>query len=284
MQWITVGVDGSPEADRALAWAVREAELRLATVEVVHCYVVHARGAVVDVPDRGLAEELLRDIVERNRHILDRVKWTAETTAVLQAASAGLVDVADGADLLVVGFRGIGGFGRLHIGSTSFRTAGHATTPVAVVHREAAPDDDARRPIVVGVDGSRAAGRALRWALDEARRREAPVTVVHAFQPDIDPPRLVAMPDSRRARLVEDARRAAAPVLDDALDAVDTAGVDVDRVLRPGVPSEVLLSASGRDRLLVVGTHGRGALGRLVFGSVSHQCLHHADGVVVVVP
>ena len=37
-------------------------------------------------------------------------------------------------------------------------------------------------------------------------------------------------------------------------------------------------------RIVVVGPHGRGTIGRVVFGSVSHQCLHHAAGPVVVVP
>ncbi|CAN5897590.1 hypothetical protein BH23ACT10_BH23ACT10_03290 [soil metagenome] len=64
-------------------------------------------------------------------------------------------------------------------------------------------------------------------------------------------------------------------------------GVDgspqADRALRWAV-GEVLLTRAGDSHLLVVGTHGRGALGRLAFGSVSHQCLHHAAGPVVVVP
>lgn len=284
MQWITVGVDGSPQADRALAWAVREAELRLATVEVVHCYVVHARGVVMHVPDREQAEERLQRIVERNQHVLDRVKWTAEPMGVLTSASTGLVDVGEGADLIVVGSRGAGGFERLRLGSTGYRTAAHATTPVAVIHEDLDTDRDGRRPLVVGVDGSRAADRALHWAVDEARRREVPLTVANGFEPDADPTMLVAVSESRRVQLVTKARQAAERVVEAAIDGVDTSGLTVDRVVELGVASDVLLSTSGPDRLLVVGTHGRGALGRLVFGSVSHQCLHHADGPVVVVP
>lgn len=52
----------------------------------------------------------------------------------------------------------------------------------------------------------------------------------------------------------------------------------------PTARSTWLLDHSGINRLLVVGTHGRGAVGRVVLGSVSHQCLHHAMGSVVVVP
>ena len=90
--------------------------------------------------------------------------------------------------------------------------------------------------------------------------------------------------DTRRVELVTRARQEAEKTVEAALDEVDTSELAVDRALELGTATEVLLAASGADRLLVVGTHGRGALGRLVFGSVSHQCLHHADGPVVVVP
>jgi len=62
------------------------------------------------------------------------------------------------------------------------------------------------------------------------------------------------------------------------------AAVDLERVVLAGIPAAALFSRAGTDKLLVVGTRGRDALGRAVLVSVSHQCLHHATGPVVVVP
>jgi nucleotide-binding universal stress UspA family protein len=284
MQRIVVGVDGSTQADRALAWAVHEAELRLAAVDVVHCYVVHARGVVMYVPDQDEAEARLDEIIDRNQHVLDRVKWTAGAMGVFNAPSAGLVDAGEDAALIVVGSRGAGGFDRLQLGSTGYRTAAHATAPVAVIPSTAEDELHETHGLVVGVDGSQAAQRALRWAVEEADHRSVRLSVVHAFQLAVDPVMVARASDERRAQLLTRGQEAAEQAVRDALAAADVSMADVTLVIEPGPPADVLVSHTGPGRLLVLGTHGRGAIGRMVFGSVSHQCLHHAAGPVVVVP
>lgn len=176
MQRIVVGVDGSPQADRALAWAVREAELRLAAVDVVHCYVVHARGVVMYVPDQDEAESRLDEIIDRNQHVLDRVKWTAGTMGVLNAPSAGLVDAGEDAALIVVGSRGAGGFDRLRLGSTGYRTAAHATTPVAVIPPTAEDDVEDPLGLMVVSPRSRASSTAHARAVREPSEPSTPTT------------------------------------------------------------------------------------------------------------
>jgi nucleotide-binding universal stress UspA family protein len=284
MEHIVVGVDGSPQGDHAVAWAVREAQLRPATVDVVHCYVVHARGAVMHVPDQERAEARLHQIVERNRHVLDRVKWSADTVGVFGAISAGLVDMGEDAALIVVGSRGAGGVGRLGLGSTGYRVAAHATTPVAVVRGDAVAEPSDPREVVVGVDGSDAARRALHWAADEAARRDVPLVAVHAVHSGVDAATLARMSTDHRNQVLERSQAAGDELLRSVMGEVDTGERAVTHVSERGAPTRVLLSHSGPDRLLVLGTHGRGAVGRMVFGSVSRRCLHDADGPVVVVP
>jgi nucleotide-binding universal stress UspA family protein len=283
MSRIVVGVDGSTHAERALRWAVTEAQVRGAAVQVVHGYVVHPHAGTLVHDARAAAVAALDAVVERNRELLDHIEWTTSLEPALWSPAGVLVDSAEDVDLVVVGSRGLGGFKELLLGSISYRTAAHATAPVAVI-REGSDDLDGRRGIVVGIDSSRAARRALRWACDEAGRRGVGVTVVHAYDLPTDSS-LMGMVTPTLERYRTGLADEAVAVVERAIADVDIpTGTDVERVVKPGMPAAVLLSHAGAEHLLVVGTHGRGAIGRALLGSVSHQCLHHASGPVVVVP
>jgi nucleotide-binding universal stress UspA family protein len=288
MDRIVIGVDGSAQSDRALRWAVREAQLHNAAVELIHGYVIQPHRGLVGRSNREAAERTMSNVVKRNREMLADIKWAVTVAPQMGSSFATpLVHAGQEADLVVVGSRGLGGFGELVLGSTSYRTAAHCPAPVAVIRDGEDPTTD-RREIVVGVDDSRAARRALRWAMDEARRRAVPLVIVHSYIPPsyvlLHGAGSIASPD-----VVEQSRRraeqAAAEVAEHALAMVRTpAGVQVERVVAEGSPAGVLLDRAERAALLVVGTRGHGLVGRMALGSVSHQCLHHAAGPVVVVP
>lgn len=129
---IVVGVDGSEGSIVALRWALEEATRRQATLDVVTTWTYPALAAL-PVPSPTLSEfsHLAWGAQER---ALDRVRANPAVRIerhVVQGHAVGtLLDVARGADLLVVGRGGwMGG----RIGSTSFRCAMHAPCPVAVV-------------------------------------------------------------------------------------------------------------------------------------------------------
>lgn len=137
--------------------------------------------------------------------------------------------------------------------------------------------------IVVGVDGSQGALRALRWAAREARLRGAALRPVTAFAFE----EAVGVAGARwpvetyadiqhRAKLVQEA------ALEQAAD--DLAGVAVDPQVVFGPAARVLLDAATGSDLLVVGSRGRGGFTGLLLGSVSGQCVTHAPCPVVVVP
>jgi nucleotide-binding universal stress UspA family protein len=134
--------------------------------------------------------------------------------------------------------------------------------------------------IVVGVDGSEAGREALRWALDEARRRNATVEAVHAWhQPGVMSYGYLAQIDM--GPFEEDARQ----VLDAAVDGADVpGGPAIERVLAPGGAAGVLVDAAKGAALLVVGSRGRGGFTGLMLGSVSQQVAHHAPCPVVIIP
>jgi nucleotide-binding universal stress UspA family protein len=132
---IVVGVDGSVSSRQALAWAAQEARLRGARLEVVYC--TFYRPELLQSYEGIAADE---------QGILDRAVASAratEPTVDVVGCRAGpppakaLVEASEGADLLVVGVRGLGGFQGLIMGSVSQQCAHHARCPVAIVRRKA---------------------------------------------------------------------------------------------------------------------------------------------------
>ena len=137
-----------------------------------------------------------------------------------------------------------------------------------------------RRPrVMVGVDGSAPGRAALEFAVGEARLREAVVVAVMAVQlPDyawIDPYG-VRLPE-------EDTLQRAREKLDRMLASVDTEGLELDPVVTAVPAPQALVDRSADCDLLVVGSRGRGGFRGLVLGSVSMQCVLHAQCPVTVV-
>jgi nucleotide-binding universal stress UspA family protein len=146
--------------------------------------------------------------------------------------------------------------------------------------------------VVVGVDGSDGAKEALRWALAEARLREAPLRIVHAWTyaymgaPTGGYGYLGGF-DSSSAIGIEnnDLQSAAEELVDHLIGEVvgDVNDVEIERQVIQGSAAEVLVGAVAASDLLVVGSRGHGGFAGLLLGSVSQQCVHHAPCPVVVV-
>ena len=155
---IVVGVDGSEESKRALRWALEEAELRGADVKVVYAYEFTPAWREFSYAESmtreqiaGVREKMQREADEAREHgealvasVLADVAGDSgrsgvkAETLVLQdhQPAAALVDQSKGADLLVVGSRGRGGFTGLVLGSVSQQCLHHAKCPVVVIRRE----------------------------------------------------------------------------------------------------------------------------------------------------
>ena len=295
---ILVGIDGSAHADRALAWALREAALWSASLVVLHAFRV--RGFTGGFTrDEALENERADALTEIDK-ALARVSGDEQpgdveidATAVMGRGAADAILRHSGeADLIVVGSRGRGGFPGLLLGAVSQQVAAHADVPVAVIpHQGDVPVGDvhdATRRLVVGVDGSGPSIQALRWAIHEANMRDVPVTAVYAYWSLRAGAPFDAFASIEREQLDDLENRAAHTArtkLDDLLADADIGRAQVDRRVASGPPAKVLISeAADESVLLVVGSRGRGGFAGLLLGSVSQQCLHHARGPVVVTP
>ncbi|HLY83577.1 MAG TPA: universal stress protein [Acidimicrobiales bacterium] len=135
---IVVGVDGSPGSVAALRWAVAEATRRQASVEVVGAWSFPLIAATPFVPTAGYSwadlKEAVQQVVDRAVSQLDPHPDVTVTTKVMEGSPARvLLDEAAGAELLVVGTRGLGGAAELFLGSTSHACAHRSPVPVVIV-------------------------------------------------------------------------------------------------------------------------------------------------------
>ena len=134
---IVVGVDGSPSSVHALEWAIHQAELTGDVIEAGHAWHFPSIYGmpVADVPDfAGLAAEILDKSIAEARNATDQNVPVEIRPVVVEGNPAqALLDMAKGADLLVVGSRGHGGFTGALLGSVSQHVVHHAPCPVVVV-------------------------------------------------------------------------------------------------------------------------------------------------------
>ena len=139
------------------------------------------------------------------------------------------------------------------------------------------------RPVLCGVADERLAPTVVAVAARLARKLAAPLILTHVTPAHV-PPGVSAAPQGQ-ARLRDEERSDAGELLDALLSGA-VLGTDVRRVIARGASAETLEELADREdaQLLVIGSTGKGTLGTLPTGSVSHHVLAHAPCPIVVVP
>jgi nucleotide-binding universal stress UspA family protein len=138
-QVVVVGTDGSEHAERALSVAAEEAERRGASIRIVTAWHVPSSvygGGFVPMVNTSI-EESTREAAERvARAAAEELRergLEVETKVCHAQAADALVEESEGADVLIVGSRGHGGFSGLLLGSVSQQCAHHAHCPTMIV-------------------------------------------------------------------------------------------------------------------------------------------------------
>jgi nucleotide-binding universal stress UspA family protein len=136
---IVVGVDGSASSAQALRWAAAQARRTGAEVHAVAAWTpptVYVWGMGLS-DDINWSEDCATGLEQSIKGALDAEDADRVHRHVVQGHPAlALLDQAAGADLLVVGCRGHGGFTGMLLGSVSQHVVAHAPCPVLVVHDE----------------------------------------------------------------------------------------------------------------------------------------------------
>ncbi|WP_431933810.1 universal stress protein [Nonomuraea jabiensis] len=277
---IIVGADGSVNSRAALEWAADDAFRMRVALRIVHARdrsPYQIRKYPIDALPDVLRREGQRILREAEDLVRGRQPTVEVTTEDVEGAPAEVLrEQAKDATEVVVGSRGLGGFAGALLGSVSMHVAGHVHCPVVVVRGE-------RRPVchevVVGVDDSPECEPALAYAFEQAKLRGSALRVVHAWQLPVH----AFAPEI--AYDMDEIRTAQHQVVRDRVQIFSGHHPEVKVVedVQSAHPVEALTDASERADLLVVGSHGRGALGSMLLGSVSRGVLHHAHCPVAVV-
>jgi nucleotide-binding universal stress UspA family protein len=282
---VTVGNDGSETSAVALSWAAREAARRGAQLRVIHAYSVPVYGGDFGAAMAFPSVHLDEFHASHERMIADQLDAIRSTYPALNiethVATGGpismIVEAAKDAELVVVGSRGTGALAAFILGSVAHGVAHRAPCPVVLV-----PNVDLRPTvgrIVVGTDGSPAAGAAVDWADHEAQLWDAELTVAHVWQYPYSPAQI----GTGGAGLMEvDAMRLLAATAH-YLDSRRGHTSEVHARLLHGAPATTLISAADDSDLLVIGARGLGAFRSALLGSTSNHAIHHATCPIAVI-
>ncbi|HXX31614.1 MAG TPA: universal stress protein [Myxococcaceae bacterium] len=139
------------------------------------------------------------------------------------------------------------------------------------------------RRIVVAYDGSPPARRALAFAEELASAFDSSLTLLHAIHVPVTPPEAAL---AGWAELLAAEQRAGETLVDEAVQAARKAGFRAEPVVVVGSPAEQLAEAAAAADvdLVVAGTTGKGAMARVLLGSVTTRLLHISPKPVLVVP
>jgi nucleotide-binding universal stress UspA family protein len=296
---IVVGYDGSPGSRLALTWAAEEARLRGKHLTIVHSVNVAAVPAYPAMDLSQLepslaqaAKTLVDDGAVRAAETLDAAQ--VETQYWLGSPAAQLVDASKEAELVVVGSRGRGRVLAGILGSTSYAVAAHARCPVVVVRGPVdSSSDEPKMPprpgrgpdVVVGVDDSDSAARAVDVAAEVAEREGAVLHVVRVAHS-------ASMEAWTYAEVAKGGTEETHALRDHAEQSVTRAAnrararhpkVLVTTEVLYGDPGQSLADLGSTAGLVVVGSRGHGGFTGMLLGSVSHRVIHDAACPVMIV-
>lgn len=246
---ILVPLDGSERAEAVLRWVrlLPAREVRLLRV----CEDEGARHAVA-----SYLTQVARELDAPGRAIDTRVAVGVPAERIVAEASE--------ASLIVMCTQGAGGGGRLVYGSVADRVARHAPVPTMLLRGGSAPvSTEPVRRIVVPLDGSPTAERALPMAATLAAMVQAPVHLISVDDPT----------DSA----------AAETELDAVADRLRAGGITVTIEARSGEPGPELVASLVPGDVLVATTHGRGTARRWQIGRVAEKLLRQAPAPVLLI-
>lgn len=282
MKSILVGVDGSIRGEHALAWAAKCADREDASLTLLAIIEpsVERQMGLAEKTMTGAANAALisaeQTVYERYPHL------QIETQVVRGEVVESLIDAAESFDLIVVGSHHGKTIGETIGGAKGLRVSVSTTTPTVVVPADYDPEYEGNG-IMVGVGPDEVSVNAIRFGAERAFEFDKPLKLVSAW----------GLP-AFLSRSSEALGGGLGPVgdrfqrtLDEAVAQLKEMYPDMDikgEAIEGSSPTRVLLEECKDCDLLVLGTHSRNALGRALFGSITHSVLLNLTVPTVIVP
>ena len=304
MSVVLAPVDGSTRALRAVPWAAKLAGpggtvvlLRVVPPQPAYAETLFSLvGAEDTIP--GIQDAWAR---VAKADMDDAAALLSESdVAVEQMVAEGEPDeeivaaaVRRGVEMIAMASHGRGAVGRAIFGSVADRVARTAPVPVLILR---IPDEDADHGVVVSrivvpLDGSQIAERALPVVSELALQFPAPVHVVRAVDPASTLPMASGVFGAAPAvnsdvtdQIWQEVESEARSTVTAAVSQLQAVGVDASGAILIGSPFFSISEVTQAGDLLVLTSHGRGGVGRWLLGSVAEKLVREADAPVLLVP
>lgn len=276
---ILVALDGSESSLHALRETFRLARAEKSAVRVVSVVPPYEEELSLVGVKKGVVE-LMREPFQKA--LVDAAK-TAEAHSVRIQASCEegephetIVDLAEAehCNLIVVGVRGCNPANQVLMGSLTARVIGYSRTDILVVPLNGTFGLD---KILFAIDGSKFSDGAMQRAFTFHRTYGSKL---YALSVADVPPHLYGVSPAAAEGIIANARENLVQVEQKA----DAAGVLIEPLLREGDPAQLItdIAETQHIELIVIGSHGRSGLGRLLMGSVTERVIGHARCPVLV--
>jgi len=290
---ILFATDFSPCSAPAFRYAVEWAKVFEAQLTLFHGISLQPG---VDI-DAGIAQRYLdeqRNVAKEHlKQLLDEASQHVPQAALEMRtglASAQICDVAREykADLIVTGTHGWTGFNRVIFGSVAERVIQRAPCPVLSIP-DRSPEVTADmhtlaiqpRQVILPVDFSDCSMDAYEYGVQVAKWFDASLTLVHAIEPlsySLDFSLTHPLEDKANRKKIEQRLQELTKVLKEQGLTAQYALVD-----KPSMEAILEASASQEGDLVIMGTHGRKALPRLILGSTTAKVLQHSPYPILTV-
>ncbi len=282
---VLLSTDGSEFSEGAVREAIRLAKRCSSKLSAISVIETNPEFATI-------APQIVEKKEKAAREHLEAVKARAEKEGVecdliVREGEDSYKYIADEAaknkiTMIVMGRRGRTGLKRLMMGSTTARVIGHAPCSVLVVPRAA---QVLFKNVLVATDGSLYSTAAASEAIGIAKLNNSKLTVIAVVPSEFMPPTDVEMAIGQRELLAEKEMREAEKNAKAVKEAAQKEGVAVQAFVMSGKPSDAIIETA-KDKnadLIVLGSHGRTGIEKLLMGSVVERVIVLANSAVLVV-
>lgn len=282
---LLLATDGSPFSEGAIREAIRLAKRcssKLSAITVIE----------TNPEYETIAPQLLEKSEKAAREHLASVKAQAKkegidcVTSVLEGEDSYRYISEEAAknkiSMIIMGRQGRTGLKRLVLGSTTSRVIGHSPCNVLVVPRAAVVEF---KSIVIATDGSPYSTAAASEAIGIAKKNGSKLTVISVVPAELATPTDVDFAATQRELLAEKEMQAAEKNAKAVKEAAQKEGVAVQAFVMTGKPADAIIETAKEKNadLIIVGSHGRTGLERLLMGSVAERVIVMSACAVLVV-